>query len=217
MAKVIGGLHGRAAGNVGGIIYGAARSREGKVVTARELVIPANPQTGAQQNQRDKFKSSMMAVRAIGPTIYQDQWNRAVGQLPGFHSLESILLGVIDDDNSFASAPPDTPLGTLHMPTTFTIAGASAGAIDVDWSTELGDNGAATDNVHFMALKADAETDLGHLYYDEYETKVRSDASGVIQTVAGAKDYLAFAWLDGPLLGTARLSLCRWAHVTTTS
>lgn len=217
MAKVIGGLHGRAAGNVGGIIYGAARSREGKVVTARELVIPANPRTGAQQNQRDKFKSSMMTVRSIGPDTYADQWNRSVGQLPGFHSLESILLGVINDENTFDVAPSDTPLGTLHFPDDgFTWQGAAAG-FTVTWSTEVGDNGAAGDVVNLRCVKAAPETDLDHLVFKESAAKTRSQGTGSIVGLEASTSYLVVAWLDGALLGTARLSLADWQIGATTA
>lgn len=215
MAIIIGGLHGRAAGNVGGIIYGAARSRIGKVVTAREYVIPANPQTAAQQNQRDKFKSSMMTVRAIGPDTYQDHWNRSVGQLPGFHSLESILLHVISDENEYDDPPADTPLGTLHFPVSVAWAMTGPTEITCTYSTEAGDNGAAADVAHLRAIKALPETDLDHQVHEEDQPVTRADGAGLVRNLGTDTDYLVFFWLDGPLLGTARLTRCEWALAST--
>jgi hypothetical protein len=215
MAKIIGGLHGRAAGNVGGIIYGAARSREGKVVTARELVVPANPQTGAQQNQRDKFKSSMMTVRALGPDTYQTDWNRAVGQLPGFHSMESILLGIITDGNAYETAPPDTPLGTLHFPDSAVWSSTVNTALHLTYSTENGDNGDAADEVFALAIQAQPEVDLDHPSYTNSIVPVRSGTSLNITGLEPDTAYLVCTWLTSVLLGTAHLSLARWDLAST--
>lgn len=142
MANIDGGVTGRPSGKLANIVFGAARTREGKQVTARELVKPSNPQTTAQQNQRSSFSSALDIVKAIGPSIYQEDWNRAVGQLPGFQSLQSIFLNNLDG-NQLLTPPPDTPLGNLHFPDTWSAdPGASNGEIDFTWSTET--PGAAT-------------------------------------------------------------------------
>lgn len=215
MAVIIGGLHGRARGNVGGIIYGAARSRAGKVVTARELVIPANPNTAAQQNQRSKFASVLDTVRAIGPDTYRDNWNRSVGQLPGFHSLESILLHVISDEDVYDEAPPDTPLGTLHFPNEYAVTSEAVGTIDITFSNEFGDNGVSSDVVDGFAIAATAVEDAPHAVHHIVGTPTRNDSPVVIDTVLDVTDYMVVVWLRGALLGTARLSKAQWDLVTT--
>jgi hypothetical protein len=155
MAKVTGGILGRASGKVSGIVFGGARGRTGKVVTAREKVIPANPNTASQQAQRSNFQAALAIVRGFGPDVYQDCYNRAIGQLPGFQSLMSVVLNNRNEDGTF-KAPPATPLGTLHYPTTLTITSdAVAGQVDVIWSVELGDNGTDADEAYIICWAAD--------------------------------------------------------------
>ncbi len=119
MAKVKGGITGRPAGKVASLIFGAARGREGKVVTVRELVAPSNPRTPEQQAQRGKFQSSLAYVQGWGPDVYQSDWNRSVGQLPGFQSMMSILLNNIQGTPERLTPPDDRQLGSLHFPDSF--------------------------------------------------------------------------------------------------
>lgn len=156
MAKQTGGILGTPSGKIAGIIFSSARGRQGKVVTAREKVSPANPKTPAQVLQRNKFAACVDLVKRWGPSLYQTDWNRSVGQLAGFNSVMSIWLAVISDLLVYA-VPPVTPLGDLHKPATISFGdGSSAGQVSVDWSTELGANGTAADLAVFIAQRQDA-------------------------------------------------------------
>lgn len=158
MAKQTGGILGTPSGKIAGIIFSSARSRAGKVITAREKVSPSNPKTPAQVVQRNKFSTVVDLTRKWGPAIYQVDWNRSVGQLPGFNSVMSIWLGVVDDALSY-SVPSVTPLGDLHNPDTLTFAaGANTGEVKVTWSTELGANGTTDDKAVFIAQREDASS-----------------------------------------------------------
>lgn len=154
MAKVKGGITGRPAGKVASLIFGAARSREGKVVTVRELVAPSNPRTADQQKQRSKFQTAIKYTQEMGPDIYQSDWNRAVGQLPGFQGLMSIFLNNLDGEPLELSVPTTRQLGNLHYPDTFGAALDSGQDYDVTWSTESGPNGTNNDQAVVVALKA---------------------------------------------------------------
>ena len=210
MAKVRGGVYGRPSGLTGGIVWGAARDRQGKLATMRQHVIPANPNSAAQQVQRSKFDDCLQVVRAIGPTEYQDAWNRAIGQLPGFHSLMSILLDNIDSSFDF-SAPPDTPLGILHFPGQLVIGvGSSSGEIDADWTTELGNDGTAADVVHLFVIEADRDVDDKHPVVDWSGTLTRNDASEVITGLDPATDYLTFFYLEGAGTAAGINTLAQW-------
>lgn len=112
MARLDGGLFSRPRGTTAGIVFGAARTRTGKVATARQLVPPSNPNTPAQQEQRSKFKVAQDIIRSWGPSVYQKDWNRAVSQLPGFQSMQSIMTKAIGSDGKIV-APPPTRLGTM--------------------------------------------------------------------------------------------------------
>ena len=121
MARLEGGIFSRPRGKTGGVVFGAARTREGKAVTSRLLVRPSNPRTPAQQLQRRKFDRTLNTVRSWGPGLYQNFFNRTIGQLAGFQSLESILLSAFKNDGSF-EAPADTRTGSAF--------GWSSGDID---------------------------------------------------------------------------------------
>lgn len=153
MAKIPGGITSRPSGKLGNIIFGAARTPAGKVATAREAVDPSNPNTAAQQSQRSKFSQAVNIVQGVGPSVYQEDWNRAVGQLPGFQSWQSMLLNNIDQNDDLQ--PPDVrPLGNLHFPDSFSASSSdTSGSIDVSWSGELGDNGTDADDSVLLAIE----------------------------------------------------------------
>lgn len=211
MAIIIGGLHGRAAGNVGGVVYGAARTRTGKVVTARELVSPSNPQTAAQTLQRNIFKESLFAVRHLTATLWQNDWNRSIGQLPGFQSMMSIILENTDASEDL-QPPPDTPLGNLHFPGSFsgTTGAVASGDIDCSWTGELGLNGTDADIIVQFAIKEAAETDKSRLAEIFITAGTRSDDASTIQVVEDDEPYVVGSYFQG--VGTAEglLSLCHW-------
>lgn len=216
MAKVLGGLHGRASGNVSGIVYGAARTRTGKVVTARELVFPSNPQTAAQVLQRLKFKQALYATRHLTATIWQDWFNRAIGQLPGFQSMMSIILENTDASEEF-QVPPDTPLGNLHFPDTYAVAtGAGASkTVDITWSTELGLNGTDNDEFKFLAISVPAtNTDQRDVHYNT-GANVRSGGSITLTCNLAAHDYVFGAFLEGTGSADGLLSPCVYDQQTT--
>lgn len=215
MAIVTGGLHGRAAGNVGGVVYGAARTRVGKVVTARELVSPSNPQTAAQVLQRNIFKESLYATRHLTATLWQNDWNRSIGQLPGFQSMMSILLANTNAGEEFL-APADTPLGNLHFPATFTCLGGAgvSGDIDLTNSLELGLNGTVNDIMVVFAIKVAAEADKSRLAEIFITAVDRNDGGSTINVAEAGTQYIVGAYLQGAGTADGLLSLCRWTIVT---
>jgi len=153
MARIPGGITSRPSGKLGNIIFGAARTPEGKVATAREAVQPSNPNTPDQQQQRSKFRQALNIVQGIGPGVYQDDWNRSVGQLPGFQSLQSIMLNNIDQNDAL-EVPPDRQLGDLHTPDSITGGSQSQpDRIDISYSTDVGSNGDPNDAAVLIAIE----------------------------------------------------------------
>lgn len=133
MARLDGGLFSRPRGTTAGIVFGAARTRTGKVATARQLVPPSNPNTPAQQTQRNKFKVAQDIIRSWGPSVYQKDWNRAVSQLPGFQSMQSIMTKAIGEDGKIVPPPP-TRLGTMPAIPTLDVVQMNPGEIAVEWN-----------------------------------------------------------------------------------
>jgi len=215
MAIVRGGLHGRPSGNVAGVVYGAARTRTGKAVTARELVYPSNPRTAGQLLQRYIFLEALYATRHIGPSGYQDDWNRSIGQLPGFQSFMSIIMDNTDAAEDF-NTPPDTPLGNLHFPGTFSIATGSgaAGSVTVSWSTETGLNGTAADVLRWIGIQKGAEVDHSRPAWFSGYTEVRATGTYVLGCLANAEVYQIATWIQGAGTADGLLSLARWYECT---
>ncbi len=151
MAKIIGGITGFVTGKIAGSVGSTARTREGKVNTMKQYTIPANPNTSGQQLTRGVFARAVSIIRNWAATIYQSDWDRAVGQLPGFQSMQSVLMSNYDAFGIFGSPAP-VNLGSLHAPDTITVAtGGAAGEIDVTWSTELGVDGTDDDEAVLIA------------------------------------------------------------------
>lgn len=215
MAKLIGGLHGRPAGTVGGVVYGSARSRQGKIVTARELVFPSNPQSAGQVLQRNKFSEALYAVRHLGASLWQDDFNRAIGQLPGFQSMMSIILSNTDASEDF-NTPADTPLGNLHFPASWApVTGVgAAGSIDITWNAGLGLNGTANDTlVVFCVEKLESAGQVRGAVVPAC-VAVRSDATVTIASGSSGMTFQIGCYFQGVGTAVGLLSLCRWTEVT---
>lgn len=214
MAKIPGGITSRPAGKVGNIVFGAARTAEGKVATARQLVSPSNPDTPAQQSQRSKFDRSLDIVQDLGPAIYQDDWNRAVGQLPGFQSWMSVLLNNMDG-NLDLSPPPVRPLGNLHFPDSASAAtGTATGEIDVSFSTESGDNGTSSDELVVVSIEAGDPLSGDRETVTQIANVTRSAGADTITMSNGGRDCVVGIYFRGAGSADGTLSA---AHFFTAS
>jgi len=137
MAKFESGIFSKAAGSIGGVVFSQARTREGKKMTARERVIPTNPQTAPQQANRMNFKDTLNIVRTLGTGYYREDWDRSISQLPGYQSLFSFIsqsksmvgTNIIVDDPQ-----PDIQLGELD-PTSIAFTPLSAIEFQASWNS----------------------------------------------------------------------------------
>lgn len=215
MAKITGGILGRPAGKTAGVVFGAARSRTGKVVTAREKVIPSNPRSVAQTLQRGKFLDCLYVARHWTATMWQEDWNRSIGQLPGFQGVMSILLDNIDGSYDF-SAPAATPLGNLHFPDTFSVAqGASSDELDFTYSAELGLNGTVNDVMKVAACEVSRSgTGIHHSVFSG-SFALRSGSPASLDCEVTATDVLYVAWLIGAGAAEGLITPAVWGIQTT--
>lgn len=200
MARLNGGIFSRPSGKTGGIVFGAARTRQGKVVTSRLLVTPSNPNTAGQQSQRNQFKSAMAIVRALGSVVYQKDFNRSVSQLPGFQSLMSTFI--LNLNGALLLSKPNTlNLGGLYYPLTsgLTITHV-ANAATFTWSDENGDNGGATDLTGmFVIPAAEADRVPGNIAAQDVGGSTRSDGSDdlTLTSVIAGHTYIGCLWFEG--------------------
>ena len=215
MAVITGGLHGRIKGKIGGIVYSSARSRTGKIVTAREWVMPGEITDSDVLKQRLIFKCTLYAVRYLGAALWQADFNRAIGQLPGFHSMMSILLKATDRDTRELGEPPNTPLGSLYAPpVVFTTHGSTSGSIIATWNGGLGVNGTDADVLNFFGCEVVGSEEGVRGAVDWAATAVRSDLTLDIPTGSSSTDWIAAVYFQGAGVAEGMLSLCQWHAVT---
>jgi hypothetical protein len=148
--------------------------------------------------------------------MWQDYFNRAIGQLAGFQSMMSILLNNTDDFEDLG-VPATTPLGNLHFPDTMTVAPAAgaAGTLTFTWSAELGLNGTVDDLFRHIAISvAPVNTDERLTDYSDGATD-RADSPLEDAIGPASTDFIVGVFFKG--LGTAEglLSPCKWYAATT--
>jgi hypothetical protein len=217
MSKLLGGIFSRPSGQTSGLVFGAGRTSRGKKVTVRELVIPANPRSNAQVTQRNRFTFALGIVKAIGENVYSYDWNRAVKQLPGFQSLMSVMTLALTSGDGTLDTPPSTTLGARHFPSTFA-AVAGVDQIDVSWSSESGDLGAATDKAVIIAVATDPVTGetTREVLIDQSTT--RADGAAVISsTGVAAGDFQVGLYFTSEEVGIPandKKSEAQWVELT---
>jgi len=213
-AKVFGGLHGRVSGSIGGIVYSAARTRQGKVVTAREWVMPGEITDSKVIAQRLIFKQALYAVRYLGAGLWQADFNRGIGQLPGFHSMMSIVLKASDRDTLEMEPPPDTPLGSLYSPLiTMETHGSVAGSVTATWGGGLGPNGTDADVLNVFGIERDGTEEGVRGGLDFAATAVRSDLTLDIATGSSGTHWVIGAYFQGAGIAEGNLSRCQYVAV----
>lgn len=219
MARFQGGPFSRASGKIGDIVLGAARTRDGKVMTGRSKVKPTYTNVPAQATQRTRFKQAQLIIRAIGYAIYNAIFNRAIAQLPGWNSLQSILSLSMDDSFDL-SAPVETNLGTLHFPITVTAtASALSGTVTVTYSNENGDNGDETDLFETIVIPQTAtkRAAIGNAFTSD-GSATRDDGSdnvGGLALTAGDHFIVGLYAQGKGQYNNGMLTVVKWYDVTT--
>lgn len=217
MARLEGGIFSRPRGKTGGLVFGAARTREGKVVTSRLLVNPSNPNTTEQQTQRNKFKESLAIVRAIGASIYQDDFNRSISQLPGFQSMMSIFMNAMDSSYDL-SEPSTVNLGNLSIEDdTFNFGSSGGGILSATYGPDNGDNGTSADVVVLTGIDVSkgATPNARKVFSDVSYT--RADEGSSVGGFTVGSDVLLMAYMRGAGNAEGLLSKCYFGIVTATA
>lgn len=222
MSKFPGGIFSKASGQVSGLVFSQARTRQGKLMTARQLVIPTNPKTFAQQNNRYAQRIATQMVTTLGPGIYRTDWDEAEGLNAGYASLLSIIRqnykawNVVDPDFAarFEAAPQTTQLGDLHFPDTVTGDSPSNGVIDLTWSTENGSNGSPTDTAVAVIIQSAYTTTIQGRQLLDLSTAVPRSAGGVQlsvgQFVATGLGAMVLLYFRSGLPDPSNLSPASW-------
>jgi len=200
MSVLTGGIFSRPSGKMGGVVFGAARTRQGKKVTSRLLVSPSNPNTASQQNQRGIFSYALDIVRRIGSGTYSTDWNRAIGQLPGFQSMQSIFMKQTSSAGVVSLITPIN-LGSLEPLKDVVVSKSSTTAIEVAWDTTISGNGTQSDAVKIIVVAKNAtprET-AGTVLVST--SAIRDSENKVITVPVASEEYELYVYAVGA--GTA--------------
>lgn len=214
MAKVKGGLHGELNGSIGNITYSSARTADGKVTTARQKSDPSNPQTPDQQEQRGQFALSQKATSALGSAIYTDDWDRVLGNLPGFQGMVKMFLDNAEQ-GPILKAPARQNLGSLAGVANLSVTAApSSDEISLSWDSDSGDNGTANDELVAAAIEADPDDPRDPNVVRSIGQVTRSSTSHTLSVVHESADsYLVMTYLRGADSAEGLLSPAEFAEV----
>ncbi|MBA7552517.1 hypothetical protein ES705_45082 [subsurface metagenome] len=108
--------------------------------------------------------------------------------------------------------PPDTPLGNLHFPETYTIVtGAGAPAdVDVTWSAELGLNGTTDDLIRHFIISVVAENVDERPAVAAIGIVKRSEMAVTLECPDQGKSYVIGSFFEGAGLAEGILSPCMY-------
>ena len=220
MSRLTGGLFSSPSGTTAGVTFGKARTREGKVTTAREYTVPSNPNSAGQQTQRSKFSSAKDIVRYSTAGWYQEAFNRAVSQLPGFQSMMSIIINALSDA-FLMSAPPQTNLGSLDSPQSLGYEAINGSTeITVDFSSVIPLKGNAADEIFAIAIPAtSAKRGTLSPAFVSLAAVTRNTAPAVITVPALVTNdvYIIGIFAVGVTTNVGVKSPCTWTSKTVTA
>jgi len=183
---------------VTGNILGDMTGQLGKKIVAftwkgidcfRSYVIPANPDTGPQQTQRNLFSAVIAFAVGCLDSIINTYWNKWAIQQSPYNAFVKYNLLAWTNTTDFANAI--VAKGSLFNPG-ITDAVYSATAVDFTFPDSLGGNGLATDSVG--ACVYDSSTGK---WYTTTTTATRADEGITVTidaglTVGNLKGYLWF-------------------------
>lgn len=165
MGKITAGILGGVRGKVAGVVGGQWKDK----AYLRGYVIPANPNTLAQQGQRSKMSIAVALLKPLIGQVFNPFVDKFQKSMSGFNFA-------ISQNIAYCVAPPTTTnfkvcWGKLYMPTTITgtyTTGTGNGTVTFD--TGLGQNGLATDKMHLVVYDKNAS-----MWYFQTTPNVRSD------------------------------------------
>lgn len=196
MARLEAGIFSVPSGHNNGLIFGKARTPDGKKTTVREYVKPTNPRTTLQVEQRTKFQYAVALAKQMTPELNQLGWDRAVNDLPNFQSWVSIAVQNVSEATGKLSIFPGISLGNLHFPDTFSVSN-STDELDLSWSTELGSRGDGSDIAHVVAFTKSPAGD-NNIYDVKFDnSKTRTDGSlDMSYTGSSSGDQVVCLWFE---------------------
>jgi hypothetical protein len=142
MAILRSGILGQVRGKVAGVV--GAQWKDKNYV--REYIKPANPDTDAQKVQRALFASCVNFARPLVGPVFNEFVDQFQKSMSGFNFFIKSNISLFTAEPSYESVKITS--GKLAVPSlTSAICSEAAHTVALGWSTALGSNGAASDQI----------------------------------------------------------------------
>lgn len=186
MARLRSGILGNTRGKVAGVVGSQWKDKN----YIREYVLPANPNTAAQQAQRGKMSDTVNFCKPLVGPVFNSYTDKFQKSMSGFNFF--IKRNIAEFDGSPDLSNVKLTEGKLHAPTN--VAGAYTNGIadiDVTWDESIGNNGSLTDQMY-----AAAYNNLTGLWYFAPAEVDRDDETLTIvgPTTAQPSNFEVYLW-----------------------
>ncbi len=171
MARLRSGILGNIRGKVAGVVGSQWKDKN----YIREYVLPANPNTAAQQVQRTKMADVVAFCKALVGPIFNPYTDRFQKSMSGFNFFIKANIAIFDGTPDYPTIlMTEGKLSPLLI--TDAVYTTGSGQMQVTWTTNYGNNGSADDQCYGAALhvptgvwyaaplEVDRDT-LNHLYF----------------------------------------------------
>lgn len=148
MGKILNGILGGFSGKVGPVVGGKWKD----VDYMRSYVIPANPNTTAQQTARAKFAAMIAYAKGVLATLLQTYWDPFYSNMSGFNAFVSANYSQLGVGN-ILTLTSKMAQGSLEQLAAFTAATISGTTLTLSFDGSISGNGLATDTVHLVVWK----------------------------------------------------------------
>lgn len=136
--------------SVGGVTFSRVRTSQGFRTSIRTKPDPRDARTKEQLQERDRFRSSVAAARALGPGIYRPDWTDVFGALSGFNAVVGQFQQAsrfLNGDILMDAAPDQVVLGDLQGVSGIAFQNDVSGIVKISWDPELSGNAQNNDLV----------------------------------------------------------------------
>jgi len=142
MGVILQGILGGFSGKVGPVVGGNWKG----IDYMRGYVVPANPNTPAQQTQRTKFGKAVAYARQILATLLNVYWDPFAVEMSGFNRWIQLNIGELDVSNEI-TVDNIMSTGTLESIRALISATVNGDDIDIVWDFRHVGNGLDTDSI----------------------------------------------------------------------
>lgn len=203
MARLRAGILGNLRGKVAGVVGSQWKDKN----YIREYVLPANPNTAAQQAQRSKMTDVVAFAKPLVGPVFNAYTDRFQKSMSGFNFFIKKNIAEFDGTPQLNNIVVTEGKLSSILANTFTYDTADGNTI-LNWLTNLGNNGANDDKVFFAVYASDT----GIWYFPDAETD-RDTNTKVLTLPTGltANQVWVYMWVAQYINTLVNLiSLSKW-------